>query len=161
MSRESTIRSGTVHQDDIKVFNAETLIHYLKASHLVYMAAVFTGNVVSKIHIDPEIEAIRAVEAQRGADRLGAKLIMMCHKDSVVWLEKPTWKEYASLTHCANPDVIITLCRDNFVHDHSNVSEPVNRVAIWASVANISSTKFSPIDFIPTIFHPEPAERPV
>ena len=46
------------------------------------MAVACTGNVGSKIHTGPEIEAIRAGEAKKAADIIGAELIMMGYKDA-------------------------------------------------------------------------------
>ena len=115
------------------------------------MAIACTGNVGSKIHTGPEIEAIRAVEAQRGADAIGAELIHWDHKDAEVWLDNSTWIKYVDLIRRTNPDVIITLDRDDYVHDHSNVGELAYRAAIWASVSNVPNTEYLPIDHIPTV----------
>ena len=155
MERKLTVLCATAHPDDVEVFCAGTLIRYVKEGHKVYMAIAATGNVGSKIHTGPEIEAIRAVEAQKGADVIGAELIMMGYKDGEIWQDNPTWKSYVDLIRRTNPDVIITLDRDDYVHDHSNVGEMVYRAAIWASVANIPDTKYEPIDHIPTVFYCE------
>jgi N-acetylglucosamine malate deacetylase 1 len=153
MERKLTVLCASAHPDDIELQCAGTLIRYVKEGHKVYMAIAATGNVGSKIHSGPEIEAIRAVEAQRGADAIGAELIMMGFLDGEVWLDNPTWKRYVDLIRRTNPDVIITHDRDDYVHDHSNVGELVYRAAIWASVANIPDTELAPIDHIPTIFY--------
>ncbi len=155
MSKKLTVLAATAHPDDVEVFCAGTLIRYVKEGHKVFMAIACTGNVGSKIHSGPEIEAIRAVEAQRGADVIGAELIHWNHKDADVWMNDSTWKKYVDLIRRTNPDVIITLDRDDYVHDHSNVGELVYRAAIWASVANIPGTEYPPIDHIPTIFRAE------
>lgn len=153
MERKLTILCASAHPDDIELQCAGTLIRYVKEGHKVYMAVATTGNVGSKDHTGPEIEAIRAVEAQRAADEIGAELIMMGFKDGEVWLDNPTWKTYVDLVRRTNPDVIITHDRDDYVHDHSNVGELVYRAAIWASVANIPDTKYEPIGHIPTVFY--------
>jgi len=155
MPKKLTILAATAHPDDVEVDCAGTLIRYVKDGHKVFMAIACTGNVGTKIHTLEEIEAIRAVEAQRGADIIGAELIMLGHKDADVWLDNPTWKEYVDLIRRTNPDVIITMDRDDYVHDHSNVGELVYRAAIWASVANIPDTEYPPIDHIPVIFRTE------
>lgn len=155
MTKKLTVLAATAHPDDVEVFCAGTLIRYVKEGHKVYMAIACTGNVGSKIHTGAEIEAIRAVEAQRGADVIGAELIMLGYRDGEVWLDNATWKKYVDLVRRTNPDVIITLDRDDYVHDHSNVGELVYRAAIWASVANIPDTEYPPIDHIPTVFYME------
>ncbi len=155
MSKKLTVLVATAHPDDVEVFCAGTLIRYVKEGHKVVMAIACTGNVGSKLHTGPEIEAIRAVEAQRGAEAIGAELIHWDFKDSDVWLNDITWKKYVDLIRVSNPDVIITLDRDDYVHDHSNVGELAYRAAIWASVANIPGTVYPPIDHIPTVFRCE------
>ncbi len=72
-TKKLTILAATAHPDDVEVFCAGTLIRYVKEGHKVFMAIACTGNVGSKIHTGPEIEAIRAVEAQarRRSDRGG------------------------------------------------------------------------------------------
>ncbi len=155
MAKQLTILSAMAHPDDAEVNCAGTLIRYVKEGHKVFLAIAATGNVGSKTHTGPEIEAIRAVEAQRAADVIGAELIMLGYKDGEVWLDNPTWKTYVDLIRRTNPDVIITHDRDDYVHDHSNVGENVYRAAIWASVANIPDTRYEPIDHIPTIYRAE------
>ncbi len=61
MSKKLTVLAATAHPDDVEVFCAGTLIRYVKEGHKVFMAIACTGNVGSKIHTGPEIEAIRAV----------------------------------------------------------------------------------------------------
>ncbi len=153
MSKKLTVLCTSAHPDDIELQCAGTLIRYVKEGHKVYMAVACTGNVGSKTHTGPEIEAIRAVEAQKAADVIGAELIMMGFPDGEVWLDNPSWKKYVDLIRRTNPDVIITHDRDDYVHDHSNVGELTYRSAIWASVANIPDTEYPPIDHIPTVFY--------
>jgi LmbE family N-acetylglucosaminyl deacetylase len=157
MSKKLTVLSALAHPDDTEVQCAGTLIRYIKEGHKVYMATACTGNVGTKIHTGPEIEAIRAVEAQKAADVIGAELIMMGFRDGEVWLDNPTWKKFVDLIRRTNPDVIITHEPQDYVHDHSNVGELVYRAAIWASVANIPGTEYPPIDHIPTVFYEETA----
>lgn len=153
MSDKLTVLCTSAHPDDIELQCAGTLIRYIKEGHKVYMAIACTGNVGTKRHTGPEIEAIRAVEAQKAADIIGAELIMLGYKDGEVWQDNATWKTYVDLIRRTNPDVIITHDRDDYVHDHSNVGEMTYRAAIWASVDNIPDTKYPPIDHIPTIFY--------
>jgi LmbE family N-acetylglucosaminyl deacetylase len=153
MEKKLTVLCTSAHPDDIELQCAGTLIRYVKEGHKVYMAVACTGNVGSKVHTGPEIEAIRAVEAQKAAGIIGAELIMMGYPDGEVWLDNPSWKKYVDLIRRTNPDVIITHDRDDYVHDHSNVGELTYRAAIWASVANIPDTEYPPIDHIPTVFY--------
>src|SRR3989304_1592399 len=134
--RKLTVLAACAHPDDEGSCSG-TLIRYVKEGHKVYMAIACTGNVGTKTLTGPEIEAIRAVEAQKAADGIGAELIMLGYKDADVWQDNPTWKKYVDLIRRTNPDVILTMDRDDYVHDHSNVGEMVYRAAIWASVANI------------------------
>jgi LmbE family N-acetylglucosaminyl deacetylase len=153
MDKKLTVLCASAHPDDIELQCAGTLIRYVKEGHKVYMAVAATGNVGSKIHTGPEIEASRAVEAKKGAEKIGAELIMLDYKDGEIWQNNETWKTYVDLIRRTNPDVILTHDRDDYVHDHSNVGEMVYRAAIWASVANIPDTKYEPIDHIPTVYY--------
>jgi len=153
MTKKLTVLCASAHPDDIELQCAGTLIRYVKEGHKVHMAIAATGNVGSKIHTGPEIEAIRAVEAQKGAEVIGAELTIMGFLDGEVWQDNATWKKYVDLIRRTNPDVILTHDRDDYVHDHSNVGEMVYRAAIWASVANIPDTEYPPIDHIPTVFY--------
>ena len=117
------------------------------------IAIACTGNVGSKTLSGPEIEAVRAVEAQKSAEVIGAELIMLGYRDGEVWVDNPTWKKFVDVIRRTNPDVILTHDRDDYTHDHSNVGELAYRAAIWASVANIPDTQYPPIDHIPTVFY--------
>ena len=77
MPEKLTVLCVAAHPDDIELQCAGTLIRYVKEGHKVYMAVACTGNVGSKMHTGPEIEAIRAVEAQNAADVIGAEYINM------------------------------------------------------------------------------------
>ncbi|MCZ7554066.1 MAG: PIG-L family deacetylase [Anaerolineales bacterium] len=103
MDKKLTVLCASAHPDDIELQCAGTLIRYVKEGHKVYMAIACTGNVGSKLHTGPEIEAIRAVEAQRGADAIGAELIMMGFLDAEVWLDNPTWKKIRGLDPAHEP----------------------------------------------------------
>jgi LmbE family N-acetylglucosaminyl deacetylase len=153
MGKQLTVLAASAHPDDIDIQCAGTLIRYVKEGHKVFMAIACTGNVGSKVHTGPEIEAIRAVEAQKSADVIGAELIMMGYKDGEVWQDNPTWKSYVDLIRRTNPDVILTHEPEDYVHDHSNVGQMAYRAAIWASVHNIPDTEYAPIDHIPTVFY--------
>jgi len=153
MSKKLTVLCASAHPDDIELQCAGTLIRYVKEGHKVFMAVACTGNVGSKIHTGPEIEAIRAGEAKKAADIIGAELIMLGYKDADIWLDHPHWLTYVDLIRRTNPDVILTHDRDDYVHDHTNVGELVYRAAIWASVANIPECKLPPIDHIPSVFY--------
>ena len=153
MTKQLTVLCCSAHPDDAELQCAGTLIRYVKEGHKVVMAIAATGNVGSKTHTGPEIEAIRAAEAKKAADIIGAELIIMGFLDGEIWLDNPSWKKYVDLIRRVNPDVIITHERDDYVHDHSNVGELAYRAAIWASVANIPGTEYPPIDHIPTVFY--------
>src|SRR3990170_8746933 len=112
MSKRLTVLATFAHPDD-EGSCAGTLIRYVREGHKVYIAIACTGNVGTKTLTGPEIEAIRAGEAQRAADVIGAELIMQGYKDGEVWLDNPTWKKYVDLIRRTNPDVILTLDRDD------------------------------------------------
>ncbi len=151
--RPLTILAASAHPDDIELQCGGTLIRYVKEGHRVVMAIAATGNVGSKMHTGPEIEAIRAEEAKRGANVIGAELKILGHKDGEVWQDNETWKEYVDLIREVDPDVILTHDEADYVHDHSNVGQMAYRAAIWASTANIPGTKNPVINHIPTVFY--------
>lgn len=153
MAKKLTILAASAHPDDIELQCGGTLIRYVKEGHRVVMAIACTGNVGSKSHTGPEIEAIRAKEAANAAKVIGAELKILGHKDGEVWLDNITWKEYIDLIREVDPDVIITHDEKDYVHDHSNVGELAYRAAIWASTANIPDTKRPVITHIPTVYY--------
>jgi LmbE family N-acetylglucosaminyl deacetylase len=158
MPEKLTVLAVGAHPDDIDVSCAGTLIRYVKEGHKVCIGIACTGNVGTKNLSGPEIEAIRAIEAQKSAQVIGAsELIMLGYRDGEVWLDNSAWKKFVDLIRRTNPDVILTHDRDDYTHDHSNVGELAYRAAIWASTANIPGTEYPPIDHIPTVFYFEPS----
>ncbi len=150
--KKLTVLVASAHPDDIELQCGGTLIRYVKEGHRVVMAIAMTGNVGTMNLTGPEIEAIRAKEAEEGAKTIGAELMMLGYKDGEVWQDNPTWKRYIDLVREVNPDVILTHDEHDYVHDHSNVGQMAYRAAIWSSVANIPDTKFPPLNHIPTVF---------
>lgn len=157
MSEKLTVLCAAAHPDDVEVSAGGTVIRYVKDGHRVVVAIACTGNVGTKSLTGPEIEAVRAVEAQNAAQVLGVELIMLGYKDGEVWQDNSTWKRYVDLIREVNPDVILTHDDKDYTHDHTNVGQMAYRAAIWASTANIPDTKLPPIDHIPTVFHWEPS----
>ena len=103
MPKKLTVLAATAHPDDVEVFCAGTLIRYVKEGHKVLMAIACTGNVGSNIDTGPEIEAIRAIEAQRGADVIGAELIHWDFKDADIWQDHPRWLKYVAINPANQP----------------------------------------------------------
>ena len=104
MPEKLTVLCVAAHPDDIELQCAGTLIRYVKEGHKVYMAVACTGNVGSKMHTGPEIEAIRAVEAQNAADVIGAEYINMGFLDGEVWQDNTSWKKFVDLVRRTDPD---------------------------------------------------------
>ncbi len=82
MSKKLTVLCASAHPDDIELQCAGTLIRYVKEGHKVHMAIAATGNVGSKIHTGPEIEAIRA---ERGAESCGCDRRRADHHGVLGW----------------------------------------------------------------------------
>ena len=137
-SKKLTILAATAHPDDIEVFCAGTLDPLCQRrpqgfhGHRLYRECGLQDPYRSGDRSHPRGRSPERRRSDRGGiDPLGSQ---RCRDYG--WIIA-TWIQYVDLVRRTNPDVIITLDRDDYVHDHSNVGELAYRAAIWASVSNI------------------------
>ncbi|MCD6317525.1 PIG-L family deacetylase [Candidatus Aerophobetes bacterium] len=150
-----TVLAVGAHPDDIEIGCAGTLARYVQEGHKVYISIVCRGNAGTKHLSAGEIVKIRADEAKKAAQIIGAELIMLGFGDGEVFHNKEYLTVFIDLVRKTRPDVIITHPpeEENFHNDHFITRQLIIDASIWATHKNLDmKTKYPPTEVIPSLF---------
>ena len=151
-----TILAAGAHPDDIELCCSGTLAKYAQAGHKVYVSVTCRGNAGTLDMGADEIVRIRAAEAKRAADIIGAELIMLGVGDAELFFDRETMGIFIKLMRRVRPDVIITHPpeEENWHNDHMLTRRLVMDASIWATHHNLwVESDDPPCDTTPSLFY--------
>ena len=125
------------HPDDIEIYAGGTAALYARAGHKVFFCVATNGNAGSSTLPPDEIAAIRRVEAQRGADVIGAELIWLDFEDEFLFDTRETRLAFIEAFRQADPDVVFCHSRQDYNPDHSISGMIVDECVHMAGIPNI------------------------
>ncbi len=125
-----TVLSLTPHPDDAEIFAGGTLAKMAANGDHIIMAIATDGRCGSYEHDSAALAAMRAEEACRAAELLGAeKTILLGHPDMGLDLLPGTLREqFVRLIRQYRPDVVVTQWPVNL-----HISHPDHRQVAWAA----------------------------
>lgn len=106
------------HPDDIEFMCAGTLILLKERGHQVALATVNNGSCGSASLPPDEIARIRAGEARRAAELIGATFDCAGIPDLESVFDNPTRRKVAELMRRAQPDIVFTHFPGDYMPDH-------------------------------------------
>lgn len=146
------------HPDDLEIGCGGTLARYAQAGHAVSMCIVANGNLGHVEIPPPELRAIRAAEARRASQILGAqRLEMLDVGDLLVDSNRAeTVNALVDVIRRVQPDLIITHPQEDYMKDHVEVSRLVFDASFSASVPHYltptpGAAKITPIYYMDTV----------
>jgi LmbE family N-acetylglucosaminyl deacetylase len=129
------------HPDDLEIACAGTLAKYVKEGHKVFMCHVANGNMGHVIIKPDELRVIRAKEAERAAEIIGAESISIDVGDLEVNAHnEDTLLKIVDVIRYAQPDLIITHNPDDYMQDHMQVSKLVFNASFISSIPHKKTT---------------------
>lgn len=153
--KKLTVLAVGAHPDDIEIGCAGTLARYAQEGHKVYISIITRGNAGTKHLSAGEIVKIRAEEAKKAAQIIGAELIMLGFGDAEIFHNKEYLTAFIDLVRRTRPDVIITHPQEekNFHNDHFLTRQLIIDASMWATHRNLDmDLKYPPSEVIPSIF---------
>src|SRR3989344_1638078 len=146
------------HPDDMEQFAGGTLLLLKQAGYAVTIAALTDGACGSKTETAEEIVAIRLEEAQKAAEKIGAKYINLGIRDGSIEYSLENVRKIAGLIRDVNPQIIITHpSKEDYMTDHWHTGALVNWAIPEAGHKNFDAdTDVPSITPQPYLYHTDP-----
>jgi LmbE family N-acetylglucosaminyl deacetylase len=143
------------HPDDLEILCAGTLARYRQAGHDVVMAHLCNGDCGHFVIPSEELSAMRAGEAAKAAEVIGAELLSLGIGDCDLRADDLQARQgVVDLIREARPDVIITHTPDDYMPDHVATSELVFFASFAASLPHWRTGKDIPAHVaVPPIYY--------
>lgn len=122
------------HPDDIEVSCAGTMAKYQKLGHKVIVCHVANGNLGHVLIQPDELRDMRRQEAKNAGALAGIEVITCDVGDLMVYPNKEQRDKVVEVIRYAQPDVIITHSPQDYMPDHTAVSQLVFDATFAASV---------------------------
>ena len=140
------------HPDDIEAWAGGTASLYAQAGHKVFFCVATNGNVGSSTLPPHEIAAIRRIEAQCGANVIGAELIWLDFDDEFLFDTRETRLAFIEAFRRADPDVVFCHWRQDYNPDHSISGMIVDECIHMAGIPNIQTASPPTTKKIPHVY---------
>lgn len=122
------------HPDDLEILCGGTLARYAALGHHVIMARVCRGDKGHAVISHAELGAIRAAEAERAAQVIGAEAAALNVPDVELFVNDHTQRLMVDLIRSARPDIIITHHPADYHGDHNAVTKLVLDASFTATL---------------------------
>jgi len=142
------------HPDDIEVACAGTLAKYVKEGHKVTVCHVANGNLGHAIIQPDELRDIRRNEAKSAGALAGIEVITCDVGDLKVYPNEEQRDKVVEVIRYAKPDIIISHSPNDYMPDHTAVSQLVFDASFAASVPhylNGHATPITPLYYMDTL----------
>ena len=117
------------HPDDVEFMMGGTLLLLKQAGWDIHYLNVSSGNCGSQKTGPEETAKVRASEARRAAELLGATFHPGFSNDLEILYDVGHLRKLAAILHEVAPDVVLTHSPQDYMEDHENVS----RLAVTAA----------------------------
>jgi LmbE family N-acetylglucosaminyl deacetylase len=144
------------HPDDLEIGCGGTLAKYASRGDKVFMCHVSTGNVGHRIIMPDELMKIRAEEARKAGELIGAEVIGLGERDLFVRSDNmETRDKIVDIIRYTKPDIIITHNPSDYMDDHEETSRLVYEASMAATV-NHHHTRYEFYPKLTPIYYMEP-----
>jgi LmbE family N-acetylglucosaminyl deacetylase len=141
------------HPDDLEIACSGTLAKYVKQGHKVFMCHIANGNLGHAVIMPRELGLIRAKEAEKSAEIIGAEPINIDVDDmNVDSYNKDTLKKVIDVIRYTKPDLIITHNPDDYMKDHMEASRIAFNASFGSSIPHIETDHPSYDDIVPIFY---------
>ena len=150
------VLAAGAHPDDIEICCAGTLARYVEEGHKTFISITCRGNAGTLDVSREEIVKIRAKEAKKAAEIIGAELIMLNFGDAELFYNKESLEVFIDLVRQVKPDVIITHPpeEENWHNDHLLTRRLIMDASLWATHHNLRmKLKYPPAEITPSLFY--------
>jgi LmbE family N-acetylglucosaminyl deacetylase len=149
------------HPDDIEFVCAGTLIALRNAGCSIVMINMATGDCGSAIYSREEAAAIRAKEAQRAAELIGAQHSCVGFGDLTIYRNLESARKVTEAIRRARPTIVITHPPVDYMSDHEETSRLIRDACFTAPMPNFETGAEQPAPVIespPALYYGDPIE---
>ncbi|SPE99692.1 PIG-L deacetylase family protein [Streptomyces sp. MA5143a] len=140
------------HPDDIELFCAGTLAHYVHQAAAVTLCVLTDGSLGSRTMRPERTASVREAEARRAADVLGAGLLWLGLPDGFLYDTRETREQVVDVLRQAQPDVIFAPHPDDYHPDHRAAAALVTAARLLAREPAVV-TAHPATDRVPSLFY--------
>lgn len=156
MKKKLRVLAAGAHPDDIEICCAGTLARYTEEGHQTFISVTCRGNAGTLDKSAEEIVRMRAEEAKKAAEVIGADLTMLNFGDAELFYNKKALGVFIDLVRQIRPDVIITHPPEekSLHNDHWLTCYLIMHASQWATHHNLGmDLKYPPTDMTPSLFY--------
>lgn len=149
------------HPDDIEFMCAGTLVLLKERGHEVAMATVNNGSCGSATLPPDEIVRVRAIEARRAAELIGATFDCAGIRDLESVFDNAARRKVSELMRRAQPDIVFTHFPGDYMSDHEIASRLARDATFTATLGNYSTGAAHPAPIVkrlPYLYYFSPME---
>lgn len=141
------------HPDDLEISCAGTLAKMVQAGHEVVLVHACSGD-KGHFEIPPdELTRIRAEEAQQAGAVIASRVISLGVKDMEIRAnDEEVRRKFIDLMCEVQPDIVITHTPDDYMNDHTVVSQLVFDTTFAATLPG-ASERYSSAKQVPALFY--------
>lgn len=153
---EMSVLAITAHPDDAELLCGGTLARFAAQGHTVTICHCCNGDLGHFEIPRAELARIRAEEAEQGAAIIGATAISLPNSDLDLYPDRETRAQVADVIRQAKPDLILTHPPNDYMPDHTTVSELVFAASFCATLPQLQGNspfhpKITPIYYMDTL----------
>ncbi len=149
------------HPDDIEFMCAGTLILLKARGHEIAVAMVNNGSCGSATLPPDEIARVRAGEARRAAELIGATYDCAGIPDLESVFDNPTRRKVSEIVRRAQPDIVLTHFPGDYMPDHEMAGLLARDATFTATLGNYSTGAANPAPILkrlPYLYYFSPME---
>ena len=145
------------HPDDIEFLMSGTLMRLRDAGYEVHYMNLANGCCGSSQHDAATIAGIRAAEARRAAESIGAVFHASICNDMEIFYDKSTLLTLASIVREVEPRILLTHAPSDYMEDHTNTCRLAVTAAFGRGMPNFPVIPpRDAIDTPVTVYHAQP-----
>ena len=132
------------HPDDIEYVAAGTLLQLRQLGWETHYLNVSNGDKGSMVHGREELARIRAEEARRAAEILGAVHHESLSADMLIFYEEPLLRRLAAVLRRVRPRIVLTHAPQDYMEDHMNTARLAVTAAFVRAMPNFDTVPPEP-----------------
>lgn len=147
------------HPDDIEILAGGAAVQLAAAGHNITFVSMTPGDCGSADRSPGEIAAIRRAEAERSANRIGAKYLCAEFRDLNIFSDDASRRRTVEILRQVSAALVITSSPIDYLADHEATSQLVRDACFAAPTRNYATgagNPAAPLDGIPHLYFMDP-----
>jgi LmbE family N-acetylglucosaminyl deacetylase len=158
MPSNKTVLSLGAHPDDAEFFCAGTLTLLRQQGWEIHIATMTPGDCGTVQYSREEISRIRKKEAVNAAAILDGQYHCLECDDVFIMYDRPTLLQVIKLIREIQPTLVITLCAQDYMVDHTTTGKLAMTGCFCCGIPNIEIEDVESFEPVPYLYYMDPAD---